>query len=387
MKNLDFRFKKYQKCNTGLKRPVSTKKTLFMGKSLLAIGLPVLSFGVANAQCLGSVSYGATQTLYSTGVSSGIYFDADGVAGDDFVIFAYGNALKIKGLGGFTIYASAGTVSASALIFAANATITGPNVNADPYLAFADGNAGAILNGATKHIGFKTPTNEKGFITITANHTDPGSNAGRYQVAIAERGTDIDGHPTKAGDCSSLPVEFVSFMAKAGQESIQLAWLTASEENNAGFEVQRSTDGRNFRTLTFIEGHGTTLEAQKYLFDDKELRKGQLYYYRLKQIDFDGRFEHSDVVSAQLEEDSKISVLAPNPTHTGQTHLEYTSDTNGELTLQVFDVTGKELFQHVHRVSEGTNRFELDLSTLGKGLYFVKLNQGNWSGYEKVVVE
>ncbi len=381
MKHLEFRFKKYQKRNTGLKRPVSTKKTLFMGKSLLAIGLPVLSFGVASGQCMGPVSSG---NIISLGAGNHVDFDVrqDAQYVDNVQIFRPGVALAIRGIQTsqpIQFYTIGG---GSIKTFATTASITGATVGSAASIGF--GGVGAISVGETKHFGFEiSPNQSKGFITLEVVEY---TNDGKYRIIIHQRGTDIDGGVTKP-DCSFLPVELTSFTAKAGQESIQLAWLTASEENNAGFEVQRSTDGRNFRTLTFIEGHGTTLEAQKYLFDDKDLRKGQLYYYRLKQIDYDGRFEHSDVVSAQLEEDSKISVLAPNPTHTGQTHLEYTSDTNGELTLQVFDVTGKELFQHVHRVSEGTNRFELDLSTLGKGLYFVKLNQGNWSGYEKVVVE
>ncbi len=383
MKNLDFRFKKYQKRNTGLKRPVSTKKTLFMGKSLLAIGLPVLSFGVASGQCMGPVSSG---NIIELGYGNYVDFDVreDALNVDNVRIFQNDYTLQIKHIRTTQAIQFYGTYFGAIITFTQNATIGGPNKTSPAFIG-RYGNEGPITVGQTKHIGFKIwPDGLKGFITLEVVGYNNSSD--KYSIKIHERGTDIDGGVTKP-DCSFLPVELTSFTAKAGQESIQLAWLTASEENNAGFEVQRSTDGRNFRTLTFIEGHGTTLEAQKYLFDDKELRKGQLYYYRLKQIDYDGRFEHSDVVSAQLEEDSKISVLAPNPTHTGQTHLEYTSDTDGELTLQVFDVTGKKLFQHVHRVSEGTNRFELDLSTLGKGLYFVKLNQGNWSGYEKVVVE
>ncbi len=356
-----------------------------LGTSILAI-LPV-------TQVQGTVIVyevpGSKQVLTAE-TSYGINIDDPGqVNGAEFSLYLYYSAMYfIKSVPDLYHVGEGDKLAAGVIINAGNAT-KNVGLYEKVHLTNRTGIQGPWLNdNSIGYWGFKFKIGMNfhyGWIELQVTDAAPGLG----QVIITRWAYEDDSSITgiAAGSIVSLPVELTSFTAKAGQESIQLGWLTASEENNAGFEVQRSTDGKNFRTLTFIEGHGTTLEAQKYFYDDKELRKNRLYYYRLKQIDYDGRFEYSDVVTAQLEEDSKFSVIAPNPTTTGQTKLEYTSDTEGELSVQVFDVTGRELVKQVHGVSEGTNAIDLDLSALGKGMYFVKLEQGSWSGYEKVVVE
>jgi len=86
-----------------------------------------------------------------------------------------------------------------------------------------------------------------------------------------------------------VPVELTSFTASANFGVVDLQWITATETNNSGFEVQRS-DGSDFETIAFVEGFGTTTERQEYSFSDRNVTMGK-YFYRLKQIDFDGTFE------------------------------------------------------------------------------------------------
>jgi hypothetical protein len=103
-----------------------------------------------------------------------------------------------------------------------------------------------------------------------------------------------DGAP--AGDLAleitdqRLPVELVHFSAIASDSHIQLEWATASELNNAGFEIEAGVDGRDFRRLGFVEGSGTTNEAKSYSYEFDALTPG-LNYVRLRQVDFDGSFE------------------------------------------------------------------------------------------------
>jgi len=179
----------------------------------------------------------------------------------------------------------------------------------------------------------------------------------------------------------------ISFEAKSNKKQISLNWQTASETNNAGFEIQRSMDSKNWQNLTFIEGKGTTQAQQEYVNDDKDLRQGQLYYYRLKQIDYDGGFEYSEVISARTAGQEVTGVFAPNPAVAGQTTLSYATPADGEMNLRVFDVAGKELLRQTHLVVEGSNRFELDFRDLGTGLFFVKMEQGGRTAYEKVIIE
>lgn len=192
--------------------------------------------------------------------------------------------------------------------------------------------------------------------------------------------------PTLSGSVV-LPVELSEFTVKSVNFQIALNWQTATETNNAGFEVQRSTDGKNFQNLTFIEGKGTTSEVQDYVYDDQDLKKGQLYHYRLKQIDYDGAFEYSKTITARLEADGIVGTFSPNPSVGGQTVLDYTAPTTGDLMLRVFDVSGRELLQQQYEVRKGGNTLAVDFASLGKGLFFVKMEQGELSAYEKVMVK
>ena len=95
-----------------------------------------------------------------------------------------------------------------------------------------------------------------------------------------------------------IPVELISFTAKSNGKEIILNWSTATELNNLGFEIQRSSEGNEFFTIGFVEGHGTTTEQQTYSYIDKNLGNGK-NFYRLKQVDYDGSYEYSDVVEVE----------------------------------------------------------------------------------------
>jgi hypothetical protein len=91
-----------------------------------------------------------------------------------------------------------------------------------------------------------------------------------------------------------VPVELIDFSAKQSDESITLDWRTASEENNAGFEIQRKTEASDWISIGYVDGKGTTSQVQSYQYIDRKPIPGQ-NYYRLKQMDFDGQFEFSPI--------------------------------------------------------------------------------------------
>ncbi len=193
---------------------------------------------------------------------------------------------------------------------------------------------------------------------------------------------------TAISPATTLPVELISFSAKPDGNQINLNWQTASEINNAGFEIERSIDGKNFNDLLFIEGKGNIDLQQDYSFEDKNLRKGQLYYYRLKQIDFDGQFQYSEIITAQLDGENGNVLFFPNPIKNNQTQLNYTATSSGKLNLQIFDSTGKQLAKQVHFVAKGNNMIELSFSALNKGdMLFVKLEKNGISNYHKLMKE
>lgn len=96
-----------------------------------------------------------------------------------------------------------------------------------------------------------------------------------------------------------VPVELISFTATFNGTSVDLNWITSTETNNAGFEIQRSSDGTNFETLSFIAGNGTTTETQVYTYSDISVDIGS-YTYRLKQVDLNGSFSYSNEVEVDV---------------------------------------------------------------------------------------
>lgn len=109
-----------------------------------------------------------------------------------------------------------------------------------------------------------------------------------------------------------LPVELVSFIGSREEAGVRLQWETASELNNSHFEVQRSSNAKNWAIIGQVEGKGTTHESQNYTYLDAEKGRGAVYY-RLKQVDFDGKFEYSPLVQLNQLEQQEVFKLYPNP--------------------------------------------------------------------------
>jgi hypothetical protein len=107
-----------------------------------------------------------------------------------------------------------------------------------------------------------------------------------------------------------LPVKLSSINAVSETDQNILTFTTASEVNNVGFDIERSSDGIEFQKIGWVDGHGSTTEEKHYIFHDKKPLFG-MNYYRLKQIDYDGRFEYSHIVS--IEHKSDGIYLYPNP--------------------------------------------------------------------------
>ena len=124
-------------------------------------------------------------------------------------------------------------------------------------------------------------------------------------------GSGVDGCTFTAG---IVPVKLTYFKSQLSNDGILLVWETASEEQNEGFEIQRSNDGKNWEKIDFVIGSGTTIEINQYSYIDKQPLQGE-NYYRLKQIDWDGDFEYSNINSIRYLEASSYSdvTVFPNP--------------------------------------------------------------------------
>ncbi|MCC2546662.1 T9SS type A sorting domain-containing protein [Hymenobacter sp. BT175] len=173
-----------------------------------------------------------------------------------------------------------------------------------------------------------------------------------------------------------LPVELTSFTAKLRGTQVALTWTTASEKNNRGFEIQRSQDGREFQAIGFVNGKGTTSARSTYnSIDDKPLFGTS--FYRLKQIDNDGKTAFSAVatVSNELGE----VAMFPNPTSDVVT-VRLPQGTTEGMTATVSDLTGRLL-----RSQKMDASGEISLRDLKSGTYVVTLKGNNQHVSQKVV--
>jgi hypothetical protein len=139
-----------------------------------------------------------------------------------------------------------------------------------------------------------------------------------------------------------IPVELTNFTANLNENSVELNWVTASETNNHGFEIQRSSGGE-FETLAFINGHGTTTETHVYNYTDRNLNDGD-YNYRLKQIDFNGAFEYSKTIKVEINIPLEFSLDQnyPNPFNP-TTMIRFTLPQDGWVSLKFHNILGQEV--------------------------------------------
>jgi len=187
-----------------------------------------------------------------------------------------------------------------------------------------------------------------------------------------------------------IPVELTSFVGNVSGSDVKLSWSTATELNNSGFEIQRKA-GQEFATVGFIKGNGTSTNKHDYSFTDKQMQHGT-YSYRLKQIDFNGRFEYSPIVEVQVVQGMNYSLTQnyPNPFNP-ETAIKYSIPQNGRVTVKIFNVTGNEIMTLVDKeMLAGSHEVKWNGkdntgAIVTSGVYFVKLSSGTYVETKKMM--
>jgi YVTN family beta-propeller protein len=244
------------------------------------------------------------------------------------------------------------------------------------YVANRDDNSVSIIDGST-NIVIGSP------VTV-----------GTYPVGLAVNPVTNRIYTTNEGNYTvssinanlTLPVELSSFTAKAIPTAVQLIWTTATEKNNAGFSIERSSDAKTFATIGFLKGFGTTTEPKTYNFTDRNA-SGKVTY-RLKQIDFDGKYEYSKTVEAEAATPKAFSLEQnyPNPFNP-TTNVGYVIPLTSAVTLRVYDVLGREVATLVN-TTQSAGRYEVafEASKFASGVYFYRLQAGNFSEMKKMLL-
>ncbi len=190
---------------------------------------------------------------------------------------------------------------------------------------------------------------------------------------------------------NELPVELLFFEAKAPEDKVELKWATASETNNDFFTIERSVDGRNFEPLGQVssksnDGHSNY--RLDYSFDDNNPLRG-ISYYRLKQTDFDGSYEYSNIEVVNFQKNSAF-VVYPNPNRGEKINL--ISDRHNpeeKVSLTITDAYGRiVLWQFIYADPNGyINKTIIPNTKLRRGIYFVNLKGNGFNETLRLVVQ
>ena len=175
---------------------------------------------------------------------------------------------------------------------------------------------------------------------------------------------------------TTLPVKLLSFKTRLlEQETAHLAWETASELNNEGFYIEKSTDGVTFESIGFIEGNGTTDENQHYQYFDRSISASS--YYRLRQVDFDGQFEFSPISFVEVASGERIEQIGIYPNPVGS-HFNFTNTMAGVFDWVVVNTSGQKLFaQQNLTVPQAEAHLNGLLNALDPGIYMILYQNGN----------
>jgi hypothetical protein len=229
-------------------------------------------------------------------------------------------------------------------------------------ITFTDSSSNGTWTGFTENVISELLKNR---LYFNVHSTDHGSGEIRGQIEFSNI---ISGN---------IPVELTSFSASSDGKNVLLNWTTATETNNLGFDVEKQT-GTVWQKIGFVKGKGTTTILQSYSYAEKNISAGK-YSYRLKQIDFDGSFEYSNVISINIGTplSFKMSQNYPNPFNPSTTiNFQIPEKTN--VSLKVYDILGRQVMTILDEVKEpGIYNINFNAAGFSSGVYIYKLSTGN----------
>lgn len=228
--------------------------------------------------------------------------------------------------------------------------------------------------------GTTEPTWPKDILGIASQFASTGSVNNGYQILPRYAATDFK--PAN----SLLPVELTSFSAKVQGNSVLLSWSTATEKNNMGFEVQRSLDSKNFASVGFVNGKGTSTTVNNYSYSDNTV--SAKCYYRLKQVDFNGNYEFSPAIEVESMgvTNYTLSQNYPNPFNPS-TQIKFALPKDGFVTLKVYNVLGKEVASVVNEYkTSGNYTVNFSAKSLSSGIYFYTIKADGFTQTKKMTI-
>ena len=174
----------------------------------------------------------------------------------------------------------------------------------------------------------------------------------------------------------ALPIMISNFSARIDGQNHILNWATSMELSNAYFNVQRSNDAKDFVTISKVKSktlNGNSNVLINYETQDEHPQTGH-NYYRLQQVDLDGKFTYSQVIDIYREANGNVVSMYPNPTQ-GILHITYFMLQEGTTRIKLLDMSGRILKEIQVNSNKGTNTFQLEVNELAKGMYLLQTIQ------------
>jgi hypothetical protein len=187
---------------------------------------------------------------------------------------------------------------------------------------------------------------------------------------------------------NEVPVELISFDAELLDGIVNLRWSTVTETNNLGFDIEMNQGDDQWEKIGFMEGMGTTTEKSSYTFahilsDNKSPKLS----YRLKQVDFDGSFEYSNVVEVDVApRNFELAQNYPNPFNP-VTKIKFALPKNSFVNLVVYNAIGQKVSELINReMVFGYHEVEFSAAGLSSGIYYYRLESGDFVSVKKMMI-
>ncbi|MCO5231413.1 MAG: T9SS type A sorting domain-containing protein [Chitinophagales bacterium] len=174
-----------------------------------------------------------------------------------------------------------------------------------------------------------------------------------------------------------LPVELISLTGYNNEKENILNWMTASEKNTEHFIVEKSVDAKSFGAIGIVAANGNSNQVNNYMFVDQEPVQGH-NYYRLKIVDFDGKFEYSNIIDIELDDkvsnDNHTAILSvyPNPTD-GLTTVEMAVVQDSDFEVKIVNTLGQVMHSEIKPLVKGKNTFVIDAQKYAQGAYMISI--------------
>jgi hypothetical protein len=184
-----------------------------------------------------------------------------------------------------------------------------------------------------------------------------------------------------------IPVELVSFGASVQGNSVNLTWQTATELNNSGFEIQRKTENSDWNKIGFVDGAGTTSEITNYSYTDSYSSE-ETVYYRLRQVDFDGKSSFSKVINVDLNGPFNfvLNQNYPNPFNPSTT-ISFSIPNATNVKLSIYNQIGQKVGELVNKsLQAGSYNFNWNASKQSSGIYYYELQTNEFKSVRKMTL-